>query len=178
MTKSIPKAVLTAITAAAGLFASGSSIAAVDMFLKVSNIQGESVDITHRGEIDVLAWSWGSSTGTAKTNKGTLPLACIQDLSLTKYIDAASPSLVMNSVTGMVAAAAVLTVRKPGAVPLEFLVLRMNNVSVTSYSTGGSGGEDRLTENISLRFASMTGEYTRAGVPPVVFIVGGGTSCP
>lgn len=35
----------------------------------------------------------------------------------------------------------------------------MTNVSVVSYSTGGSGGEDRLTENVVLHFASMQGAY-------------------
>ena len=33
---------------------------------------------------------------------------------------------------------------------------------VTSVSTGGSGGEDRLTENVSLNFAKVKFEYTAA----------------
>lgn len=49
-------------------------------------------------------------------------------------------------------AEAVLAVRKAGDRPYEYLVLRMTNVLVTSFSTGGSGGEDRLTENVTLRF--------------------------
>ena len=31
---------------------------AVDMFLKVKDIDGESKDHTHRGEIEVLSWSY------------------------------------------------------------------------------------------------------------------------
>ena len=34
---------------------------AVDMFLKLDGIKGESLDATHKDEIDVLAWSWGLS---------------------------------------------------------------------------------------------------------------------
>ena len=35
----------------------------------------------------------------------------------------------------------------------------MKKVLVTSYQTGGSGGEDRLTENISLNFAEVSVAY-------------------
>ena len=72
---------------AAGVAASTTAVSASDMFLKIANITGESQDAKHKGEIDVLAWSWGQSTGTGKTRRGTIPSACIQDLSLTKYVD-------------------------------------------------------------------------------------------
>jgi type VI secretion system secreted protein Hcp len=138
-----------------------SAFAAVDMFLKLNGINGESKDRAHANEIDVLAWSWGESNGTALTKKGLVPTACIQDLSFTKYIDAASPELIMKTINGQVIVDAKLTVRKAGATPLEFLVLTMTNVTVKSYSTGGSGGEDRLTENVTLRFGRMLGTYTK-----------------
>ena len=153
--------ILAAIVAAAILMVPSSALAAVDMFLKISEVTGESRDITHKDEIDVLAWSWGASAGNAKTAKGALPEACIQDLSLTKYVDAASPQLILNAAMGTVAKEAVLTVRKAGEKPLEYLVLRMSDVLVTSYQTGGSGGEDRLTENVTLSFETLKGEYRR-----------------
>lgn len=172
MRRSSSKAFLAAITVAASLFASSSAMAAVEMFMKIPGIQGESADLTHHNEIDVLAWSWGVSNINLKT-----PRPCIQDLSFTKYYDSASPSLTMNAVTGVIAPTAVLTVRKPGAMPLEYIVLTMTNVSVTSVSTGGSGGEDRLTENVTLHFATMSGQYTQqAGSETLVFTVGGGSA--
>jgi type VI secretion system secreted protein Hcp len=143
------------------LFCPISAKAAVDMFLKLNGINGESKDATHRNEIDVLAWSWGESSGTALTKKGLVPNACIQDISLTKYIDNASPDLIMKTVTGQLIGDAKLTVRKAGTTPLEYLVITMSNVTATSYSTGGSGGEDRLTENVTLHFGRMVGTYTK-----------------
>ncbi len=168
-----------AIMVAAGLFTPSRAMAAVDMFLKIVGIQGESADVTHKGEMDVLAWSWGTSNGTARTGKGVIPAACVQDLSLTKYIDSASPQLIMNGVTGVVVPEAVLTMRKAGSTPFEFLILKMSNVSVSSYSTGGSGGEDRLVENVQLHFETMRGEYHRQKPDgsldtPIFFDVGGG----
>ena len=35
----------------------------------------------------------------------------------------------------------------------------MTNVTVVSYQTGGSGGEDRLTENVTLHFEALSGVY-------------------
>jgi type VI secretion system secreted protein Hcp len=178
MHRSSSRGFLTAVVFVAGLFTSSNAMAAVDMFLKITNITGESQDTSHAGEIEVLAWSWGASTGAAKTARGVLPAACIQDLSLTKYIDTASAQLIMNGATGVVAPEAILTMRKAGATGLEFLILQMTNVSVAAFSTGGSGGEDRLTENVTLHFESLRGEYRRLksdGKPdtPVVFTITG-----
>ena len=36
----------------------------------------------------------------------------------------------------------------------------MTEVLVTSVSTGGSGGEDRLTENVTFNFAEVKVDYT------------------
>jgi type VI secretion system secreted protein Hcp len=182
MHKSSSRGFLTAVIFVAALFTSSSAMAVVDMFLKISDITGESRDTSHAGEIDVLAWSWGTSTGTARTAKGILPATCVQDLSVTKYIDSASPDLIMNGATGVVAPEAVLTMRKAGTTPIEFLTLKMTNVTVVSYSTGGSGGEDRLTENVTLHFAALTGEYRRqkpdgTADTPIVFTIAGGSGC-
>ena len=55
---------------------------------------------------------------------------------------------------------AVLTVRKAGKTALEYIKLTMKELIVSSVSTGGSGGEDRLTENVVLNFAEFKVEYT------------------
>jgi type VI secretion system secreted protein Hcp len=53
-----------------------------------------------------------------------------------------------------------LTVRKAGENALEYLKITMKNGLVSSISDGGSGGEDRLTENVSLNFSEVKVEYT------------------
>jgi len=158
------------------LLTPSSAMAAVDVFLKLTGVQGESADAQHKNEIDVLSWSWGESTGTGKTKQGNVPQACIQDLALMKRIDAASPQLVMNSVTGVVATEGVLTLRKAGGEQQEFLTLKMTNVSVASYQISGSS--EVPTESVLLHFESMHGEYTRVDErglprPPIVFDISG-----
>lgn len=141
--------------------------AALDMFLKLDGVQGESLDKSHKGEIDVLAWSWGESKTTpAQANRGGAAgrsVSCITDLVVTKYIDEATPKLITDTVTNANIANAKLTIRKSGEIPLEYFTISMTDVSIASYSTGGSGGEDRLTENIALHFNSAHGEYIPQG---------------
>lgn len=135
---------------------------AVDMFLKLDDVKGESKDSKHAGTIDVLAWSWGfSQSGTTHMGGGGgAGKVNVQDISITKYIDRSSPVLELACCTGKHFKQAVLTVRKAGDKPLEYIKITMKEVLISSISLGGSGGEDRLTENITLNFAEFKTEYT------------------
>jgi type VI secretion system secreted protein Hcp len=134
---------------------------AVDMFMKIGDLKGESRDKTHKEEIDVLAWSWGmSQSGTTHMGTGGgAGKVNVQDLSFTKYIDTTSPDLMLACCNGKHFPEAKLVVRKAGENPLEYLIITMTELIITSVSTGGSGGEDRLTENVSLNFAQFKVEY-------------------
>lgn len=135
---------------------------AVDMFIKIGKIEGEAADDKHKKEIDVLAWSWGASqSGTTHMGTGGgSGKVNIQDLSFTKYVDSSSNALLLACCNGEHQEEAVFVVRKAGKEPLEYVKLTLNEVIVSSISTGGSGGEDRLTENITLNFAKFKFEYT------------------
>jgi len=182
MRKSGFKGLVAAGVVATGIAASTTAVFASDMFLKVAGITGESTDAKHKGEMDVLSWSWGTSDGTAQTKRGKAPSACIQDLALVKPVDSASPSLIMMSVTGDVVSDATLTVRRSNTdSPSNVLVLKLTNVSVPSYQTGGSDGSNSLTESVMLHFESLQGEYRPVGPDgkpgnAVTFNVSG--SCP
>ncbi|MEP6491160.1 MAG: type VI secretion system tube protein Hcp [bacterium] len=135
---------------------------AVDMFMKLDAIKGEALDKTHKDEINVLAWSWGASQSgsTHISSGGGAGKANFQDISFTKYIDKSSPLLLQNVANGKHIKEATLTVRKAGEHPLEYLKIKMQDILVSSYSTGGSGGEDLLTENVTLNFAKVDLTYT------------------
>lgn len=136
---------------------------AVDMFLKIEGVDGESSDHAHEGEIDVLAWSWGmSQSGTMHIARGGgAGKANIQDVSVTKYTDSATPNLMQACCNGKQFDSAVLVCRKAGGDnQVEYIKVEMEHVIVTSVSTGGSSGEDRQTENVSLNFAKYKVTYT------------------
>jgi type VI secretion system secreted protein Hcp len=134
---------------------------AVDMFLKIEPVKGEAQDKAHMDEIDVLAWSWGmSQSGTTHMGSGGgSGKVNVQDLSVTKYIDKSSPDLMLACCNGKHFGEAILTVRKAGENPLEYVKMKMTDVIITAVSTGGSGGEDRLTENVTLNFAKVGVDY-------------------
>jgi len=134
---------------------------AVDMFIDIAGIAGESKDSAYKGKIDVLAWSWGmSQSGTFHAGGGGgAGKANVQDLSLTKWVDDASAPLMLATLNGKHLAKATLIVRKAGEKPQDYLKIEMTDVMVTSVSTGGSGGEDRLTENVTLNFAKVKLDY-------------------
>jgi type VI secretion system secreted protein Hcp len=134
---------------------------AVDMFMKIGSLEGESKDSKHGSDIDVLAWSWGmSNSGSAHVGGGAgAGKVNVQDLSFTKWIDKASCDLMLACCNGKHFDKATLVVRKAGENPLEYLKIEMTEVIITSVSTGGSGGEDRLTENVTLNFAKVKVAY-------------------
>lgn len=138
---------------------------ALDMFINMGpNIKGESRDKVQgkAGDIDILAWSWGmSQSGTTHTGGGGgAGKASFQDISFTKYIDSSTNALMTALAKGSHIPEVKLMVRKAGEGQQKYILITMKEVLVTSISTGGSGGEDRLTENVTLNFAEVKFDYT------------------
>ena len=134
---------------------------AVDMFLKISGVEGESVDSAHAREIDVLSWGWGmNQSGTTHVGRGGgAGKVSVQDLTITKRVDKSTPALIKSCCTGKHFEEAVFTVRKAGEKPLEYLILRMKDVLVTNVTEGGAGGEELLSETITLNFSEFNYVY-------------------
>jgi len=145
------------------LFVSNSP-AALDMFLKLDDIPGESTVKGHATEIDVLAFSWGmSNPGTISTAGGGIIAGKpqFQELSLTKYVDLASPLLMTAAATGKHIPTAKFTVLRSTSTAgsKNYYTVTLTEALVTSVATGGSGGEDRMTENITLNYAAIKIDY-------------------
>lgn len=139
---------------------------AVDMFLKITStkgdIKGESPDAKHKDEIEVLSWSWGASqSGSAHSASGAgSGKANVQDLTITKWVDKSSPVLYQHCLKGTHLKEAILTIRKAGDSPLEYVKVKLIDAIISSISAGGSGGQDRLTESVTINFAKMDLKYT------------------
>jgi type VI secretion system secreted protein Hcp len=137
---------------------------AVDMFMEMGEkIKGETQDkeFKDKGAIDVMAWSWGmSQSGTTHMGSGGgAGKASFQDLSFTKYVDKATTALMIALAKGSHIPLCKLTCRKAGEGQQKYIEITMKEVLVSSLSTGGSGGEDRLTENVTLNFGEVSFEY-------------------
>jgi type VI secretion system secreted protein Hcp len=135
---------------------------AVDMFLKIDQIKGESIDSAHKDEIDLIAWNWGM------TQSGTTHLASgggagkvnVHDLTVTKWLDRATPLLMKYCSKGTHIPELTLTVRKAGDKPLEYVKIKMKDAIISAVNSGGSGNDDRLTETTTINFAKVEFEYS------------------
>jgi len=136
---------------------------AVDIFLKIDGIPGESHSDKHKDEIDVLAWSWGvSQTGNMHAGGGGgAGRANIQDISFTKNLDKSSPKLFKACSEGAHIQKMVLSANKAGGKQMEYLKITLTDCLVSSVSTGGSGGQESFTENVTVNFSKVEMTYSQ-----------------
>ena len=135
---------------------------AQDMFIKIDGIEGESIDATHKNEIQVLEWKWdvlqpknmdsGSGGGSGR--------ATVADFVFQHYTDKASPNLLSYCLTGKHIKNIAFTVRKAGGDPLEYMILKFTDVIITKVGMGGSHkDETRPREEVSFSFTKVTEDY-------------------
>jgi type VI secretion system secreted protein Hcp len=140
---------------------------AVDFFLKLEGpaVEGESMDSAHADEIAINSWSWGmNQSGTMHVAKGGgAGKVDVQDISLTRQVDKATPNLMQHCCKGTQFETATLVCRKASGDggQLEYVTLEMKHVIITGVQSGGSENDDNLYENVSLNF----GQYTISYVP-------------
>jgi type VI secretion system secreted protein Hcp len=135
-------------------------MAAVDYFLKIDGIEGESTDAKHANWIDVDSWSWGenqplqpatgSGAGAGKVH--------FRDFAFTTHVSKASPKLFLACASGQHIKQAQLVGRKAGKDQQEFLTWTFSDVLVSQYETGGT--EQTLPfDSVSLNFSKISVAY-------------------
>lgn len=133
-----------------------------DIFAKIGDIKGESTDDKHKDEIDVLSYSWGAtqSATLAFGGGGGAGKVQFQDFHFTSNTSKASPLLLKACATGEHIKDAQITVRKSGKGQQEFLIIKMNDILVSSYQTGAAAQSEQLpTDQVSMAFAKVEYSY-------------------
>jgi len=139
---------------------------ASDIFAKIGDIKGESVDSKHKDEIEVLSFSWGVTNpanfkagggGGAGAGAGA-GKATFTDLSFLHAIDKASPNLLKACATGAHLKEATITHRKAGKGQQEYLIIKMDDVIITGVALADSSGVAG-SETVSMAFAKVDLEY-------------------
>jgi type VI secretion system secreted protein Hcp len=146
---------------------------AVNITIKIGNVTGESQATNHVGEIDVLSWEWGltqSASAHIGTGAGT-GSADVRDLTITKYVDKSSPTLLQSCFQGTNFGGAILSIMKVSGdskVPLDYVKITMGDakfssdngaVFISSVSTGATGENDRFIETVTLNFNKVVFTY-------------------
>lgn len=110
--------------------------------------------------IDVESWSWGVANSQTFTTAGK---AQFSELNIVKTVDETSPNAFTGTATGKHYPKAVLTCRKAGEKPVEYMVITMEDVFISAVQWSGSKGGGVPMENISLNFAKVSIEYIPEG---------------
>ena len=131
-----------------------------NIFAKIGDVKGESLDSKHKDEIEVLSWSWGVSGGSTSSVGGGAGAGKVkfQDFNFTHQIDKASPLLLKACATGEHIKEATITVRKAGKGQQEYLIIKMNDVIVTGVSLSDTD-QAPSAELVALQFAKIALEY-------------------
>ena len=136
-------------------------MALFDAFLKIDGIEGESADHKHKNEIDIHSFSWGESNGGtfASGGGGGAGKVSMQDFHFTMSCNKSSVKLFLACAGGDHIKTAVLTCRKAGKDQQEFYKVTFSDILVSSYQSGGGGGDTLPIDSISLNFAKVEKEY-------------------
>ena len=135
-------------------------MAAVDYFLKIDGIKGESADAKHKDEIDIESWSWGETNAgtTGRGGGGGAGKVQMQDFHFAMRLNRASPVLAKACATGQHIKLATLTVRKAGKAQQEFLVFKFHDLLISSYQAGGAEGSVP-NDQCSFNYSKVEMEY-------------------
>ena len=132
---------------------------AADIFAKIGDIKGESIDAKHKDEVEVLSWSWGVSQSASVTpgSGGGTGKASFHDFVITHHVDKASPLLLKACATGEHIKEATISVRRAvSKSQQDYLIVKMSDVLVTNVSQGGA---EVTSETVSLVFSKVEYEY-------------------
>lgn len=139
---------------------------AVDMFLKIEGVDGESTDDKHKDWIEVLSYQSGVSRPVTGSGSGRVSgPASFREVSVTKWIDKSSPILMLSVCDGRVFPKVEIDIRRAGlSNPSNetYLTYTLSDCLVTSVSSASSGGEPAPSESISLNFTKIEFSYEEA----------------
>lgn len=135
---------------------------AQDMFLKIEGIEGESMDATHKNEIEVLEWSWESRqhSNMHSGSGGGAGKATVEDFVFSHYVDKSSPNLLNFCLSGKHIKNINFVIRKAGGDPLEYLTISFSDAIITRvFLSGNASNDTRPVENVMFSFTKFTQDY-------------------
>jgi type VI secretion system secreted protein Hcp len=139
-------------------------MAAVDMFLKLDGIKGESKDSKHKDEIHIESFSFGAAQqgGSGSGGGGGTSKVAIHDISISKPLDSSSADLMLCCCNGKHIANGLITVRKAGENPVEYLKIKLSDILISGVQHS-SNGETIVYESVTLNFAKFNIAYQEQG---------------
>lgn len=137
---------------------------AVDMFIQMEPIKGESSDDKHKEWIEMLSFSQGVTqpvSAASRTGGRTGGRADFSDFVFQKVMDKATPELNKLCALGQHIATVNIELCLASEEKHVFMKYELSDVIISSISVGGSQhDESRPIESVSLAFGKIKWEYT------------------
>lgn len=133
---------------------------AVDYFLKLDGIQGESADEKHKDEIQLMSFSWGGSqtssvAGTGGSGAGKVDLS---DFSIMVNFDKATPKFFKSMCAGTHIKTGELSAIKSGAAGKPYLKVDFKELFVSSLQISASS--EIPTVSVSFTYNEIKMNYS------------------
>jgi type VI secretion system secreted protein Hcp len=133
---------------------------AIDMFLKLDGIKGESKDAKHKDEIHIERFQWGleqphdAFRGGMATGK-----VHVKEIVIQKYVDCSSPDLLLCISNGKHIKEGYIILRKAGEQPLEYLKIKLTQILITGLEYDSEHSTEELLEVLKLGFDTYHVSY-------------------
>jgi type VI secretion system secreted protein Hcp len=151
------------------------AIMAIDVYLQIDGIKGESMDDKHKDWIEVTAVHWGvhqPRSATASTGGGhTAERASLSEISMRKLTDMSTPILLQTCAMGKTIPKAKLEFfRADGnGARVKYFEVALENVLISMVKPYLGGDDSYLSENFNLKYSKIIWTYTKQKI-------GGGAS--
>lgn len=133
------------------------------MWVKIDGCEGEATDDGHKKEIDITSYSFGATHPVSSRGGGQGGgEASVHDVNVTKQVDKASPVLFKFCMSHKVLPEVLITQRKRGENPIDFMKIKLINAVVSAINHSGHGDEPG-SENVTFAFEKIEKEYTPQG---------------
>lgn len=138
---------------------------AIDMFLRVDGITGESQDANHKGWTDILSFSWGASQpgNMGVGGGGGAGKVCFNDLHINALIDKATPALLKYCANGKHIPKIEVSICKAGGNQVEYARITLDQVLVSTVQYTGADNADTVGINYAFQAAKVTQQYWEQG---------------
>lgn len=139
---------------------------AIDVYLQIDGIKGESTDAQHKGWIECEAVNWAVTqpkSATASTAGGHTAERCeLSDITFSKIADASSPLLLQFCAGGKpIPKAKFEFLRADGqGERIKYYVIELENVLIADVAPSVGGGSI-MAESVGLKFSKVRWKYTQ-----------------
>ncbi len=147
------------LLATLALFVGMAFTAAVDFYLKIEGIPGESTAKGFEGQIEVESWSWGMSQAvTAQGREGTMLGDPTKPFIIAKPLDKASPKLAQALASKQHFPTVTLTLRRAGGDQQPYMRYVLKDCFITSIKPVAG---DVPMEQVSFNYSKIEWTHIR-----------------